>query len=271
MNAINGQPYSYYGIIFSKSEGLLNMPSRLGDVVYDWGDFIQPLVDEEDIYWKAREFKIDVLFDGNRHGINLKEALSRLSALPKEFLLNTDYGDFTVNLKNVVKSKEYAGGGFAKLKLVFSENDPQFTNNSLGTSVGGNGVLIDGFDLYNDFEILVSDVKLIDNIPLLKQSNITVFENSKPYTGFRKLDTIQLSCAKLYSDKNQLRETTEKFKKLLSQKGYRILTYKNKNYNCFISEGFAVRVYRNHIKFNLKLNLTANFVEEGFVLPGFVN
>ena len=271
MNAINGQPYSYYGLVFTKAEGLLNMPSRLGDVVYDWGDFIQPLVDEADIYWKEREFKIDVFFNGNNNSISLKESLSRLESLPKEFVLNTNYGDFTVNLKNVVKTKEYKSGGFAKLRLVFVENNPKFTSVALGSPVGGNGIQIDGFDFYNDFEIIVSEVKQIDDIPLLKKSNITVFEKSKLYSEFRKLDIIQLSCAKIYSDQTELKETTEKFKKLLSQKGYRILTYKDKNYNCFISEGFTVKVYRTHVKFNLKLNITANFVEEGFVLPGFVN
>lgn len=270
MNSINGQPYSYYGFELSKVDGVLDMPSRIGDVVYDWGDYIEPLVDEKDLAWKSKEIKIDVFFDGERYGMNFNEALSKLKSLPEEFILSTNYGSFTVNLKQAIKVKGFADK-YAKIRLIFNENKPQFTTVSLGSPNGGNGILIDGFDLYNDFDILVSNVKLLDNIPTLKQSEVTIFQTSKPLNSFRQLNTIQLSCVKMYNDFLQLRETTEKFKKLLSQKDFRILNYNSKNYNCFLTEGFVVKVYKNHIKFNLKLNIIANFVEDGFVNSEFVN
>ena len=270
MNAINGQPYSYFGFELSKIEGVLDMPSRLGDTIYDWGDYIEPLVDEKDIFWKDREIKIDVFFDGERYGMNFNQSLERLNALPDGFTLNTNYGNFTVKLKQAIKSKGFTNK-YAKLKLVFTENVPQFTTASIGLPIGGNGISIDGFDLFNDFGILVSNIKLLDNIPLLKQSNVTVFNTSKPFNENRLIKTIEFSCVKVYNDFLQLRETTDKFKKLLSQKDYRILTYNGKNYNCFITDGFVVRVFKNHIKFNLKLNIIANFVDDGFVESGFAN
>lgn len=267
---INGQPYSYYGFEIVKVNGVLDMPSRIGDVVYDWGDYIEPLVHEKDIAWKHKEIKIEVLFDGSRHGITYSESLSRLTSLPKEFTLTTKYGDYTVNLKEAVIIKKHTDQ-YITLNLIFHENNPEFINSVLDDPIGGNGASIDGYELENDFGILISEVKLLDNIPSLKQSNVTTFQKSKPLTKFRGLKTIQLSCFKLFTDYNELKETTEKFKKILSQKDFRILILNNKHYNCFLTEGFVILINKDHIKFDLKMNITANFVEDGFVEYGFVN
>ena len=270
MNLINNQPYEYYGLIPSKIDGILDMPSRLGDIFYDWGDYYEPLVDQDDIFWMDQNIKIDVFFDGNRFGMNLDECLNLLKSLPNRFELTTNYGSCDVQLKQVIKTKEYTDC-YARLKLIFTGSMPNVYKTSMGVPIGGNGTAIDGFDLLNYFGMVVQETKL-DEIPVLKPSNITVFNASKPFTKNRTIRTIRLSCIKVYDNLLELRETTEKFKQLLSKNGLRTLFYKDYWYACFLSEGFSVRFFgKNAIKFNLKLNIIeTNFVELGFIEPSFI-
>lgn len=254
MNTINGHPYSYFGFEIIKIDGVLDMPSRLGDITYDWGDFIEPLVEEEDIFWKSRDIKVDVFFNGERYDMTLKQAIERLESLPNEFVLNTYFGGFTVNLKQAIKSRNFTSK-YAKIRLDFVENAPQFTSSNIGVAIGGNGIKIDGFDLFNDFGIIVTNIKRSDNIPLLKSLEITTFNSSKPYSEYRNWKGIELSCVKIYESKDELRETTEKFKKLLSQSGFRELIFDNQTFKCFISEGFKIQFRgSNTIRFKLVLN-----------------
>ncbi|MDB0600335.1 hypothetical protein PL373_04090 [Tenacibaculum maritimum] len=270
MNRINGQPYSNYGFELSKIEGVLDMPSRLGDVFYDWGDYFEPLVHEKDIFWKERDIKIDVFFDGNRYGMPLSECLNLLKGLPEVFALETKYGMFNVKLKQVIKTKGFTEK-FAKLKLIFNENIPSFITDSIGIPTGGDGATIDNFNFFNDLGIIVSEAKFIEDIPILKQSNITVFNTSKPFTENRTLRTVLFSCSIPYSIPLELRETTDKIKKILSQEGTREVYYKGRGYSCFLSEGFNVKFYgRGLVKLNIKLNIATNFIELGFVESGFI-
>lgn len=270
MNTINGQPYSYYGLLLSKIEGVLDMPSRLGDVFYDWGDFIEPLVNEADISWNDRDISVDVFFDGHRYNKTLNECLNLLKSLPDTIELETNYGVLNVKLKQVLKTKGFTQQ-YANLKLIFNENTPSFSNITLSTPAGGNGITIDGYDFFNDFGILVSETKFHDDIPVLKQSNVTVFNTSKPFTKNRNIRSIQFSCNIPFSSPVELRETTEKFRKLLSQQGTRDVIYNARTYSCFLSDGFNVQFEGTNLaKFLLKLNIATNFVEHGFVARGFI-
>lgn len=455
MNTINAQPFSYYGIVLSKTEGALDMPSRLGDTVYDWGDYIQPLVGALDIFWQSKTIALDVFFDGPRYGMALSEGMDLLKALPDGFVLETNHGTFTVKLKEAIVSKRFSTDR-AMLKLVFIENVPDFSGISLeglggptvtvtlsnlllysndktnavwikenidisgdkiigsfsetsqthnliqnvakaasvinytlsyyveaaeygrigvfvehfgspdfvyryfdasvGSFYGGSGgfgnftlnasgfsdegdgwyrahinfttftetslklsfvmvnggttdfagdgvsginlkniqlqegdlttyietldapeeeeveepveisytiqdILIDGFGLEKIFGILVSGVHFIDGIPSLKPSNATVSNTSVPLGTYRSLNTIEILCAKVFTDFEELVETMDKFKKLLSLEGQRVLKYKGIEHNCFITEGFAVRLFKNHIKFNVKLQTTETLEE----------
>ena len=142
---------------------------------------------------------------------------------------------------------------------------------SLGAPIGGNSVNIDGYDFFKDFGILISDVKLNDDIPGLKQSNTTVFNTSKPFTTHRSIKTIQMSCSIPFKSPLQLMEAIGKFKKMLSQNGMREVFYDGRGYSCFLSEGFNVKFRgRKLVKFNLRLNIATNFVELRFVESGFI-
>lgn len=267
MNNLNGQDLSYYGFVLIKYEGILDMPERLGDTVYDWGDYLEPLVHVDEIFWKSKDIRIDVLFDQRRTSKTLNEVLSELEGLD-EFILESDFRNCTVKFKECenLLSKEFV----TKLTLVFQERIPVF-NAVLGSAIGGNGILIDGFDLWKDFGIKVSDVSSWDYVTGLKNLNTTIFNTSKHLSNHRDLKVIEFECSAPYSLKSEIGDKTEKLKKLLSLEGYRILNLKSENYNAFFTKGIVVSIFKNHVSFNLQLNLIQSFVEKDFIDFGFVN
>ena len=268
MDKLNGQLLSYYGFVLVGYSGIMDMAQRLGETFYDWGDYQQPLVEEEDIFWKSRDFNMNVLFDERKTSKTLNYIVNEIANLP-ECLLESEYGNFTVKVKEIQKVNTY--GVITKLTLVLNERIPNF-NAVLNNPIGGNSVLIDGYDFKKDFGIIISKVKPLECIPSSKLPNITVFNTSQKLSEHRNFKKLEFDCVKHYQNKSELTETTEKFKKLLSMSGHRIITLNNQNYNCFLTDGFKV-VFAGSglIKFKLKLNITANFVEKDFVLSGFVN
>ncbi|AOR28717.1 hypothetical protein FORMB_16780 [Formosa sp. Hel1_33_131] len=268
MEKLNNKLLSYYGLILVGYNGILDMPSRLGDTFYDWGDWQQPLVDDEDIFWKSKEFSLNVVFDERRTNKTLKSIVNEISNLP-ECLLESKYGNFQVKVKAIQKVNSYEN--ITKLSILFNERIPQLNATLLGP-VGGNGLLIDGYDFKKDFGIVIRKVKPLDYVPITKQLSTTVFNTSQILSDHRNFKVFELDCAMAYSSASELKETTDKFKKLLSLGGYRVITFENESYNCFLTEGFkVVFVGENVIKFKLLLNITANFVDSGFVASGFVN
>lgn len=268
MSKLNGQLLSYYGFVLVGYSGIMDMPQRLGETFYDWGDWQQPLVDEEDIFWKSRDFSMDVVFDERRTSKTLKSVVKEITNL-SECLLETDYGNFIVKLKEIQKVNKY--GLVTKLTLLFNERIPKF-NAVLGNPIGGAGILIDGYDFKKDFGITITKVRPLEYAPVPKLMNTTVFNTSQKFSDHRNFKVFEFDCVKHYSSISELSETTEKFKKLLSLGGYRIINLNNESYNCFLTEGFKILfVGDSLIKFKLRLNITANFVESGFVASGFVN
>ena len=268
MNKLNGQLLSYYGFILVGYSGILDMPQRLGETFYDWGDYQEPLVDEADIFWKSREFSMDVVFDKRKTSKTLKSVVQEIANLP-ECLLETDFGNFTIKVKEIQKVTTYET--ISKLTLLFNERIPEF-NAVLGNPIGGNGILIDGFDFKKDFGITISKVTPLEYASASKLMDTTVFNTSQKFSDHRNFKVFEFDCINHYSSINELSETTEKFKKLLSLGGYRIINLKNESYNCFLTEEFKILFIGNSlIKFKLRLNITANFIESGFVELGFVN
>ena len=268
MNKLNGKPLSYYGLILVGYKGVLDMPSRLGDTYYDWGDLQQPLVDDEDIFWKSKNINLNVVFDERRTNRTLKLVVNEISNLP-ECLLESKYGNFQVKVKAIQKVNSYEN--ITKLSILFNERKPQL-NATLLAPIGGTGLLIDGYDFKKDFGIVIRNTKSLNYAPITKQLATTVFNSSKILSDHRSFKVFELDCAMVCSGVSELKEATDKFKKVLSLSGYRVLTFENESYNCFLTEGFkVVFIGENAIKFKLLLNITANFVDSEFVITGFVN
>jgi len=257
MERLNDKRLSYYGLIPIGYHGILDMPSRLGNTFYDWGDHQQPLVEEEDIFWRARDFGLTVVFDERRTSRTLTWAVNEMATLP-ECLLQSKYGNFNVKVKAVQKVSSYKD--ITRLSLLFNERTPRF-NGILASPIGGNGPMVDGHGFKKDFGIVIRKVRSLDHAPVSKQLSSTVFNTSPILSDHRAFKVFELDCAKAFTDVDELRETMDRFKKLLSQGGYRTITYRGENHSCFLTEGFrVVFVGDSLIKFKLRLNIRADMV-----------
>ncbi|MBS9774575.1 MAG: hypothetical protein KGV59_05395 [Tenacibaculum sp.] len=251
MEKINNKPLKYYGLVLMNYEGILNMPSRLGDTFYDWGDYLQPLVNDEDIFWSAKDFVLNVFFDTRLTNKSLSEVINELKRLG-EFNLNSKYGNYKVTIKEI-RTQRYVSGN-AKLNIYLNERLPKFTD-KLKPAKSGKELSIDGYDLRSSFGFVVNSIKTLDYLPELKPLNITTFNTSSPFSDFRGFKTFEFQITKSFSDSSELTETTEQFKKILSKSNFRNVISQGKTYKCFLTNGFDVKINKNHASFNVKLNI----------------
>ncbi|WP_142783344.1 hypothetical protein [Changchengzhania lutea] len=248
---INGKPYSDYGFIPINFYGFLDMPSRLGETFYDWGEYIEPLVHEDDLFWKSREFKIDVFFDNRLTLKTFNQSVNELSSIVGFFPITNEFGTFNVKLKEVNKLKHFNDLNVV-YRLVFVEEEPMFIG-AIPAAVGGLYLTIDGYSLFSDFKVLTEIVKLNDNIATLKQSRITTSTPQKQLTDFRTFKNIEIKCHMLKSD--DYINNINRLKKLLSQSDFRQVVYKSVDYKCFITDGFSVKIEKEKIQFTIYLNI----------------
>lgn len=249
MDKINGQFLSYYGFKLIKYRNLLNMPSRLGDVFFDWGNEIEPLVHQEDLFWDEKDIFCEVFFDGIRYNKNLSEVLESLEIL-KETTLETRFGLINVTLKEVIDVKKYDDYK-ATLTLVFNDKSP-LLNNTLPAALGGTDIIIDDYSFLKDFNIIVKKGTVIDEIPELTKSEETKHVVKSGYSKTRSWNKIKLDCVIDFKNLNTFH--LRKLQYLLSLSGLRKLVYKQQSYDCFLSRGFNTTEFRNVIKFSIILN-----------------
>lgn len=249
MDKINGQFLSYYGFKLIKYRNLLNMPSRLGDVFFDWGNEIEPLVHQEDLFWDEKDIFCEVFFDGIRFNKNLNEVLESLEIL-KETTLETRYGLINVSLKEVIDVKKYDNYK-ATLTLVFNDKSP-LLNNTLPAALGGTDITIDGYSFLKDFNIILKKGTVIDEIPELTKSEETKHVVKSGYSKTRSWNKIKLDCVIDFKNLNTFH--LRKLQYLLSLSGLRKLVFKQQSYDCFLSRGFTITEFRNVINFSILLN-----------------
>lgn len=247
---INGEEYSFYGLVPIAHFGFLDMPSRIGETFYDWGEYIEPLVHEKDISWDSRALYIDCFFDRRLTNLSFRESISSIVNQKGYMSLINRFGDFEVKLKEVKKIKD-VGNSKVIYRLFFTEKEQIFVTD-IPLAIGGDNYLIDGYSLKNDFGVLVSEVITYDNYASLKSSTITTSNSYKPLTDFRGFKTIELKCIALKRYDYILKINL--LKSILSNSGTRTLEYNGVSFNCFLSEGFN-SIITGKVSFNLKLNI----------------
>lgn len=248
---INGQPYTYYGFVPIAYRGFLNMPSRVGDVIVDWGDYVEPLVHEDDLSWGARDLQIDVLYDNRLTNLTFRQAIEELLSVNRYFDIVNQFGTFTVKLKEARQTNEHYENSIV-YRLFFSENEQSFTG-SVPSAVGGGGLTIDGYSLFNDFDVLLEKVTLLNDVASLKVSSITTEFPEKPFTDFRTFGTLKIHCHKVRTA-GYLTELAY-LRALLATPGMRTLVHNNVEYKCFLSEGYVATINKGIVSFVISLNV----------------
>ncbi len=246
---IHNQNISNYNLKVISYKDILNMPSRTGDTSYNWGSTIEPLVHKEAIYWKSKVFSIQFFVENTP----IKTVIDKLKVLPRVFILESDFGTFNVSLVEAKRDQKYLGNNHV-ITLYFEEEKTEF-NTPLETKKGGSNLTIDGYDLLNDFDVLLEEIKSETDLPNLKESLVTVFGRERPLSGNRNLGLIQLNCNSIYSSRNTLTNKISQLQSLLASPGLRTITHNNQTFSCYLTDGFVVNFKGNNlVSFNIKLN-----------------
>lgn len=231
MITINGNNiYSSYNLIFQSLTGMLDMPKRKGLISRDWGTSIEPFVDLADIEFEGRNFEMkcygeipSVLFNGL-------------------LTLATDWGTFSVYCQDEVKedNKQLTIPLFVPVWI-----QPTTT----GAATGGTGFRINGFNLYKDFGIVISDVNDYRNTP--KRIDVSTTDYYKN-TGYRESGIMNI----IGAFNGDLVANTSKFYALMSSPGIKTLTFPdNSTYQVYASNGCQIKeIFPNTATFQMTLN-----------------
>lgn len=248
---INDKSYAYYGFVPIRHTGFLDMPSRLGETYYDWGEFIEPLVHEDDIFWQARELVIEVLYDQRLSSLSFRESISELASFKGYMLLENIYGIQEVKFREA-KKVLHPNDSIVTYRLTFEESHPTVTM-VVPEALGGPGISIDGYSLANDFGALVQSVLLYDDVASLKASPKTTYDPQKELTDFRMFKRLEIKCVTLSSD--GFVERIKNLQSVLGAPDLRKVVYNGVEYTSFITEGFKVTSKRGLNSFNIVMNV----------------
>ncbi len=166
--------------------GLWDMPSRKGEITYDWGDEIQPLVDDEDIIWNSRKFKLKALFDKRINGNDFEQIKKQIEKAGK-FVLPNPFKDCMVQINSFKVLKE--NSVCAVCEFEFYEKEVTFE--AVLPMPSGMGSTIDGYSLYKDLGIYFTFDK-DQELAELKDLRNTVFKKGTAKSQYRELPEITL-------------------------------------------------------------------------------
>ena len=237
------------GIIVQFVHGVLDMPKREGATDYDWGDVVEPLVSADDIYFGSRDIIIDALFD-ERYG-DFKTTSDRLNAITQTRPLVTEYGTYQVRLDGIQVVKHYKGGKTLKIKFV--ELNPDLSA-ELPTSSGSGGVRLDGYDLFVQFGLLVEQATLYE-IQQLKNSKETSYKNNF-LSIYRKPQELNVKVNGIYASKAEMTTKITQLNALLVKDNLRYFYYRGEEFHCYAVDGHSVKISRNRVEINLKLQVS---------------
>ena len=258
MESFNGITFKSLGIIVRFVSGVLDMPSRKGQTEYDWGDYTEPLVSAEDIFFGSRSIIIDAFFD-DRLG-SWENASDTLKAIKDTRTLSTAYGDYQVKLNEVNIIKIHKGG--KSLRLVFIELNPDLSG-GLPTTSGAGGVRIDGYDLFTNFGLLVESVKK-HQVPDLKSSKETTYQTNA-LSRYRTPPEILVKVNANYASKAEMSAKINSLNALLAKEGLRHFVHNGTGFQVYLTDGYKVDIKRNHVGITLKMKVMAEYNIEAIV------
>ena len=247
---LDGTELKDWGLYVHKIDGQYNMPARLGQYIYDWGDTYEALFGV-DMAWAQRTFVVHAVFDPSRQTITttLDAWVQNYKSAATHTLVFSDatggVGTHTVYLSAVRNHIPYKGGK-AKVQLVFIEPLPAF-----GGVIPANQtdtLTIDGKGL-NAFNCVLSRFS-VSNLGVALTSQQTVFNTAPNARALRQLTAVT---ATVYCKGNVLVNLSNLHKTLAQEKVLPIV-YGSISFNAICASGFQVQtVGRDAAKFNLQL------------------
>ena len=241
---------STYGVLPSRGNGgfavsgIFDFPKRKGEIERNWGDVVEPYLEEADLDFGERTIGLKLVME------NIADWERFRAAAVACRKLGTEVGDFDVLLADEV-NVELVDDKLAKIDMKFRQNEVAFEALTLAGS-GGTGVRVDDFHLARDFGISVTEVKGDRNLPKRIDVNTTA-----PYgnTRYRERVSLTLECMMSAPDLKAAGMKIRQFHALWRQPGTRVLYLADgRTRDVFVKDGFSVSIEGDGLlKFNLKL------------------
>lgn len=254
MYKINYIPLSDYGAVATTRPmtteataltGAFSLPKRKGDTELDWGTSVEPLVDEQDIAFEGRALTLHMRLDGS--------TTERLDALKEAclsaWIVTAPYASFFVIQKDEITVKEYRAAGVSLLTVPFYEQSFRWVASDAAPS-GGEGYLIDGYNLRDDFSIVVR-MQGDRNAGARIDVDTTLFYEGRQH---RKPVDVSLHCSMLGSGMADIYPKMTAFHALCAKAGLRTLTLPDgRELQGYVRDGFTAKaVCRRWVNFELK-------------------
>lgn len=224
--------------------GIFDFPKRKGEIERNWGDGIEPYLEEADLDFGERTIGLKLVMEDAADWEKFRTAVVAC----RKF--GTEIGDFDVLLADEVNT-ELLGDKMAKIDMKFRQDQVEFEALTL-TGTGGTGIRVDDFHLARDFGVIVKSIKGDRNIP--KRIEVSTTDTYKN-TRYREQSSISLECMLGASDLKEAAGKMRQFHALWRQPGTRVLHLTDgRTRSVFVKDGFSVTIEGDGVlKFNLKL------------------
>lgn len=231
--------------------GVFNLPKRKGTTEYNWGTEIEPYVDKEDIELEGRTLSLSVMMQSS----SSNEHLERLKKFKESCVacknLETEFGSFEVLQKEEISVTEYKKN-LATVTVKFWQPKVELPDLILQPSSGGL-FSIDGYNLYKDFGISLSNLKSGKNQGKRLEANTTSL-----YTQTKFRDSISLSMSGyMNGELRHLYEQVMQFYTLCMKPGLRSLLLPDKTvHQVYFKDGITAEVIHSKIlRLDLKMRI----------------
>lgn len=245
---INGTDLSTLGVLPIQSgnliavPGIFDFPGRKGATERSWGIEIEAFVSAADLEWESRGITFNALIEAASRA-QLLTRIHALSTLLKQDRLTfvTPYrtvnvvadGEMTVDILDTVT---------AKVSAALTEQTVSFASLTEDAS-GGAGYLLDGYNLENDFGIVVKSSSGLYSTSERIEVNTTA---NYTRTGYRKPKDITLQCVMVQASLSVFGAALNQFQALLASPGMKVLSDLNGvAHNVYAKDGF--QVYFNQV------------------------
>jgi len=246
MTSFNNILFADLGITVQFITGYLDMPARQGETFYDWGDEIEPLISEDDIYFGSRKIIIEAFYKGS----DWYNSAKQLEEVTTKETLSTPYGDFQVKLYQLKILKDYKG--VKTLSIEFVQLNPDLSG-PLPNVSQLDGIRLDGHDLFSEFGLLVENVNGF-NAPELKSARETS-DKLNALSEFRQPPEINVKVNGIYASKADMQTKVTELNRLFAKEGLRHFVNAGYGYQCYCTDGYKVSINKNWVSIDLKLRV----------------
>jgi len=249
---IGGNNFSSYNMKVTSSMGALDFPKRLGDIDHDWKDTngVEAFTEAANLLWDGREIDLLVYYSGSDLDDDLATFRGLYEGTPSTLV--TTYGTHTATLRSIKTRQVYEPNGKAVLLIKFWE--PSVTVPSVPSVIGGSGVTLGGYDLYQDFELHVASTRGLFDFDYRKE-DLTYGDQPAQYSDNRKNRRISIYLNGVYSNLSNLTTNINELHAVLRSAGLKALSYHGISENVYFADRARVSVILQSLAATVRLPL----------------